>query len=130
MSGRTRTHSVHAELHTHSTAYLAWIDQLWSRRRIRARKYALAHRAVTVGHQALWLCIHSREGAWTDTGDPYWGGLQMTPGWYGGHKHHASDDPPAVQMAAAERQYRASGYSVSWLEGQWPNTSPPCLAYR
>ncbi len=129
MSGRTRTRSVHAELRTHSTAYLAWIDHLWSQRRIRARKYALAHRAVTVGHQALWLCIHSREGAWNaNTGNGYLGGLQMTPGWGGVARPDLLS--PAAQMALAERQYRASGYSVSWLEGQWPNTSPPCLAYR
>ncbi len=51
----------------------------------------------------------------------------MTYGW--GGVARADLLSPAEQMALAERQYRASGYSVAWLEGQWPNTSPPCLGY-
>ena len=77
----------------------------------------------------MWLCIHSREGAWNaNTGNGYYGGLQMTSGWGGVARPDlltATD-----QMMLAERQYRASGYSVAWLEQQWPNTSPPCLMYR
>ncbi len=86
--------------------------------------------SVTVEHLALWECIHSGEGAWdAATGNGYYGGLQMTAGWYGGSGHTANTDPPSVQMAAAEAQYRSSGYSRSWLAGQWPNTSPPCMGY-
>jgi hypothetical protein len=106
------------------------------RMRVDRRSIVLAHawqarlRASTIAHRALWLCIHSREaGAWdTNTGNGYFGGLQMTAGWYGGPGHLASSDPAAVQMRAAEVQYRASGYSIAWLDGQWPNTAPPCLS--
>jgi hypothetical protein len=82
---------------------------------------------------AGWLCIHSKEGAWNDEGDPYWGGLQM--GWwfmrtYGASllksKGPASEWTPHEQMAAAEGGYNMSGYSKAWLAGQWPNTYPPC----
>ena len=84
-------------------------------------------------HLAGWLCIHGREGAWNDSGDPYWGGLQM--GWwfmrtYGAGllraKGPASEWTPLEQMAAAEGGYWKSGYSRAWLAGQWPNTYPPC----
>lgn len=37
--------------------------------------------------------------------------------------------PPGLQMAVAERGYRRSGYSQSWVRSQWPNTGPPCLVY-
>jgi hypothetical protein len=79
-----------------------------------------------VAHVALWLCIHRGEGAWNaNTGNGYLGGLQMTPGWGGVARPDLLS--PAAQMALAEGQYRASHYSVAWLEQQWPNTSPPCL---
>jgi hypothetical protein len=75
---------------------------------------------------AGWLCIHRREGAWNaSTGNGYYGGLQMTYGWMGLVKD-ASKLSPAQQMAAAETGYRQSGYSDSWMRGQWPNTYPPC----
>ncbi len=106
-------------------AYLAWIDRLWSHRRITAHKLAL--RAPAIGHRALWLCIHSREGSWTDEGAPYYGGLQMSYGW-DGLVTDAALLSPSQQMRAAEIGYARSGYSIAWLEGQWPNTSPPCLA--
>ena len=94
-------------------------------RRIRARKYALAHRPVAIGHEALWLCIHSREGAWNaNTGNGYYGGLQMTSGWGGVARPDLLS--PYAQMALAETQYRASHFSASWLSQQWPNTYPPC----
>jgi hypothetical protein len=87
----------------------------------------------TLSHLAGWLCIHSREGAWNDEGDPYWGGLQM--GWwfmqtYGADllraKGPASNWTPGEQMAAAEGAYVMSGYSDSFMRGQWPRTYPPC----
>ena len=118
------TPSAHAERRTRSFAYLQWIDHLWSHRRIAARRYARAH--PLIGHRTLWLCIHSREGAWNaQTGNGFYGGLQMTYGW-DGLVENAALLSPAAQMRAAETGYRRSGYSVSWLEGQWPNTYPPC----
>ncbi len=103
--------------------FLKWIDNLWKHRLQVARK--LTPRAALV---ALWLCIHSREGAWNDEGAPYYGGLQMSYGWYGLVTDAASLSP-AAQMQAAETGYRQSGYSQAWLLGQWPHTAPPCLGY-
>lgn len=82
-------------------------------------------------HHALWMCIHGHEaGDWhnQDTGhNGHWGGLQMHPGWYGGPLHLASSDSQMTQEWAAERGYRASGYSRAWLYGQWAHSD--CLAY-
>ena len=79
-----------------------------------------------VSHQAGWLCIHSREGAWNaNTGNGYYGGLQMTYGWMG-QVIRADLLTPMQQMAAAEGGYWKSGYSDAWMRGQWPNTYPPC----
>ncbi len=128
VAGLPRTPSEHAERRTQSVPFLIWINHLWQHRQRMARRYAMAH--PMIGHRALWLCIHSREGAWNaQTGNGYYGGLQMTYGW-DGLVGNAALLSPAQQMRAAETGYRRSGYSVSWLEGQWPNTSPPCLAYR
>jgi hypothetical protein len=114
-----------------STAH-QWRSRLrFERWRVRVNRRhiaeARARLAPSVGHLALWLCIHSREGAWTDQGAPYFGGLQMTYGW-AGLVGNAALLSPLQQMRAAETGYRRSGYSRAWLFGQWPNTAPPCGA--
>lgn len=125
-AGVSRTPTEHAEQHTTSTPYLTWIDRLWIRRQGRARR--LASRP-TISHLRLWLCIHSREGAWNaNTGNGFYGGLQMTYGW-DGLVTNAALLSPRAQMVAAETGYRRSSYSRAWLLGQWPGTAPPCLAY-
>ena len=79
-------------------------------------------------HYHQWLCIHHYEGSWTDTGDPYWGGLQMDRGFmysygrdmlrrYGGF---ANRWPPLAQMWVAERAWRTRGFYP------WPNTARMC----
>lgn len=77
-----------------------------------------------------WVCIHGREGAWNDTGDPYWGGLQMDKSFmrsYGRDmlaRHHgglADTWTPAEQIVVAERAYR-SGRGF----GPWPETARDC----
>ena len=57
-----------------------------------------------------WLCIHRYEGSWTDTGDPYWGGLQMDisfqrtyGGWLYRHKGTADHWTPLEQIWTAVR---------------------------
>lgn len=106
--------------------FLTWIDNLWQRRQAKARTLSST---PSILHRALWLCIHSREGAWNaQTGNGFYGGLQMTYGW-DGLVRNAALLSPIAQMRAAETGYRRSGYSRAWLEGQWPNTSPPCLGY-
>lgn len=81
-------------------------------------------------HHALWMCIHGHEGRWDDPnsgGNGHYGGLQMHPGWGYGTSYYANQDSQIVQEQSAERGYRASGYSRSWLLGQWYH--PDCLAY-
>jgi hypothetical protein len=80
-------------------------------------------------HHSLWLCIHASEGAWDDPnsgGNGHYGGLQMHPGWGYGTSYYANADSQATQEWAAERGYAASGYSSTWLNGQWGQTIGPC----
>lgn len=98
-------------------------------RKLQRLIYLARQRTLYPAHMPGWLCIHSREGAWnSNTGNGYYGGLQMTHGWMGlvGYAHLLT---PLQQMRAAETGYQRSGYSHSWLAGQWPNTYPPCGAY-
>lgn len=90
---------------------------------------ALARLApATPAHMAGWLCIHSREGSWTDEGAPYYGGLQMTYGWMGA-VGDAAQLSPLDQMWAAERVSARYGFSSAWMSSQWPMTYPPCAGY-
>jgi hypothetical protein len=89
-------------------------------------------------HHTLWLCIHggppyrssyeAREWDNKNTGrNGHWGGLQMHPDWGYGTSHHASDDSQWTQEWAAEKGYKDSGYSHTWLMGQWAHYE--CLRY-
>jgi hypothetical protein len=78
-------------------------------------------------HYRQWQCIHGFEGSWTDSGAPYWGGLQfgysewMTYGYPYTHVTTADQASPLDQMWAAERYYQAgAGFSP------WPNTARAC----
>jgi hypothetical protein len=96
-------------------------------RRIRAQGWARLHPAPPIAHLRGWLCIHSREGSWTDEGAPYYGGLQMTYGWMN-VVGDAALLSPFQQMARAERVAAAHGFRYDWMEHQWPNTFPPCAS--
>jgi hypothetical protein len=94
------------------------------------------HRAVAAtrvfrrgpAHEGAWLCIHRYEGAWSDGGSPYYGGLQMDIGFqetYGralfAAKGTADHWTPLEQMWVAERAYRSGrGFYP------WPNTARYC----
>lgn len=79
-----------------------------------------------LGHLSGWICIHQREGAWdADTGNNYYGGLQMTYGW-AGRVTNAALLSPGQQIAAAEAEASEHGWSYSWMQSQWPRTFPPC----
>ena len=80
----------------------------------------------------LWnafLCIHNYEGSWgADTGNGYYGGLQMDYGFMAAYGREylqawgpANNWPPAIQMAVAIRAY---------LSGRgfypWPNSARLC----
>ena len=79
-------------------------------------------------HMTGWLCIHRYEGGWHDSGDPYWGGLQMDRGFMRAYaprvllrRGWADRWTPLEQMWVAERAHRSGrGY---W---PWPNTARFC----
>ena len=107
------------------------------RARVRIRVSSLALRRTLVAlqpvwpaHHALWMCIHGHEaGDWHNKdsgGNGHWGGLQMHPDWGYGTSKYASSDSQLTQERAAEAGYAASGYSRSWLMGQWYH--PDCLS--
>ena len=100
--------------------------------RVRHRAYLVLHppppkpRILYTAHESMWECIHSKEGAWNaNTGNGYYGGLQMTSGWGGVSRPDLLS--PSEQMALAERLYAANGYSLAWIRQQWPNTSWGCV---
>jgi len=82
-----------------------------------------------IKYLSAWICIHNHEGAWNDSGDPYWGGLQMDQDFmyaygsdmirkYGGFANLWS---PYDQMIVAERAHaRGRGFYP------WPNTARYC----
>jgi hypothetical protein len=93
------------------------------------RAAAHAYRsAIHPPHRGAWLCIHRYEGSWRDSGDPYWGGLQMDRGFMSGyapryllHRGLADRWSPLEQMWVAERAYRSGrGFYA------WPNTARMC----
>jgi CubicO group peptidase (beta-lactamase class C family) len=94
-------------------------------KRLAARLYRVATHPP---HLRAWWCIHRYEGAWTDPGAPYYGGLQMDLGFqrtYGAallaRKGTADHWTPLEQMWVAERALRAGrGF---W---PWPNSARLC----
>ena len=89
------------------------------------RAYA---KAIHPPHKGAWLCIHRYEGSWRDSGDPYWGGLQMARRFMAGYapryllrRGFANRWSPLEQMWVAERAYRSGrGFYA------WPNTARYC----
>lgn len=84
-------------------------------------------------HYLGWECIHSREapvaGWFADTGNGYYGGLQMEWNWMGVINGGADNYSPMAQMMLAEMEAARYGFSYSFMEGQWPLTYPPCAQY-
>ena len=74
--GAHHTRATRAATKDPSHRYKVWVRNLWKHRAKRARRLA-GHPP----HLAGWLCIHRYEGAWTDSGGPYYGGLQMDLGF-------------------------------------------------
>jgi hypothetical protein len=85
-------------------------------------------KAIHPPHKAAWLCIHRYEGSWSDSDDPYWGGLQMDRGFMDGYapgyllrRGFANRWSPLEQMWVAERAYRSGrGFYA------WPTTARYC----
>jgi hypothetical protein len=84
--------------------------------------------AIHLPHRGAWLCIHRYEGSWRDSGDPYWGGLQMNRGFMARYapgyllrRGFADRWTPLEQMWVAERAYRdGRGFYP------WPSTARMC----
>jgi len=83
--------------------------------------------SLSIPHYSAWMCIHRGEGAWNDSGDPYWGGLQMdrsfmstyAPRWLL-RRGWANVWTPREQMMVAERAWRTRGFYP------WPVTARTC----
>jgi hypothetical protein len=120
-----RWQSVIGERHTTSGRPLRTPGALHYWRRQARRVFWLAAHPP---HKSGWLCIHHYEGSWSDSGDPYWGGLQMDRGFMRTYapsfllrKGWADRWTPLEQMWVAERAHRSGrGY------GAWPNTAHFC----
>jgi Transglycosylase-like domain len=93
----------------------------------RQRLAAVHKTAEHPPHLSQFLCIHHYEGSWTDTGAPFYGGLQMDIGFqqhYGGwlyaRKGTADHWSPLEQIWVAEKALKTRGF---W---PWPNTARDC----
>lgn len=108
--------------HSKSLLYVKWVERKW-----RATNYDVLKRFRNPPHLSQFTCIHGYEGSWTDTGAPYYGGLQMDSGFQG---HYASTQllakgtanhwTPLEQIWTAEEALKTRGY---W---PWPNTARYC----
>jgi len=114
--------SARRRLAAHSVARLRHLANAWRR-----REHAAWWRANHPPAFHAWLCIHRFEGSWTDSGGPYWGGLQMdlsfqeTYGsWLLQHKGTADHWSPLEQIWVAVRASHSRGFSP------WPNTARYC----
>lgn len=119
--GRPPRH-VSRRLNARSVLGLRELAMTW-----RHREHAAWWRANHPPDFGGWLCIHHYEGSWTDSGSPYWGGLQMNlsfqatwGGWLLRHKGTADHWSPLEQIWAAVRASRVRGFSP------WPNTARYC----
>jgi Transglycosylase-like domain len=126
--GARLTPNQFSERQATTVRYLDWLEGLWKARAHRARR-----KAARPPHMAAWLCIHRHErhpgqGWATQTGNGYYGGLQMDLGFqrrYGRdllHRKGTADRWTRLeQMWVAERAHRAGrGF---W---PWPNTARAC----
>jgi hypothetical protein len=93
----------------------------------RAQARRMRRMAAHPPHKAAWRCIHHYEGSWSDSGDPYWGGLQMDRGFMSTYaprfllrRGWADRWTPLEQMWVAERAARTRGFYP------WPNTARYC----
>jgi hypothetical protein len=104
-----------------SLAYRRWVRDLWRRRALRIRRTA-----QNPPHKRAWLCLytyerHPREGWRTNTGNGFFGGLQMDRRFmatYGGRlmrrKGTADRWTALEQMWVGERALRAGRGFYPW----------------
>lgn len=123
LMGVRRTASRDRYLRVRSLEYRVHVMHQWRRRAIRARR-----RAHHPPHERAWRCLQRYEGAWNDTDDPYWGGLQMDRAFMRQHaprhllrRGWANRWSALEQMWVGERALRAGrGFYP------WPNAGRIC----
>jgi Transglycosylase-like domain len=128
LMGRRPTRTSYSAQSSPKLAYQRWVLAVWRQRHARARR-----QFQRPPRKRAWLCIHRHErhprmGWRTNTGNGYYGGLQMDIHFqrhYGlsllRRKGTADNWTPLEQMWVAERAYRAGrGFYP------WPNTARAC----
>jgi hypothetical protein len=110
-----------------SLTYRQWVLELWKGRALKAKR-----RALRPPHLKRWLCVfrherHPAQGWRTQTGNGYYGGLQMDltfqrnyGKWLLRAKGRAHRWTPIEQIWAAERGRRVQGWHA------WPNSARMC----
>lgn len=90
---------------------------------LRSLQAVKSQQAIFPPHHSLWLCLHQVESpSWSygaGTNDSHSGGLGMMTSWGHGIVGVAGNYTESEQEWAAERGYAASGYSYSFLYGNW-----------
>jgi hypothetical protein len=93
----------------------------------RSASDSVSHQAANPPHKYQFLCIHSHEGSWKDSGGPYYGGLQMDIGFQRTYaplllrtKGTAEHWTPLEQIWTAEKAAKSRGFNP------WPNTARMC----
>jgi hypothetical protein len=121
--GVARTHDSRSLATTDTSVHaLRHLVAVWTRR----EKAAFRH-AQHPPNLHAWLCIHHYEGSWSDSGAPYYGGLQMDitfqrayGGWLLRTKGTADHWTPLEQIWTAVKARRLRGFYP------WPNTARFC----
>jgi hypothetical protein len=105
-----------------SVSRIKQLDSRWYRAEKRVSREA--HHPPNMG---AWLCIHRYEGSWSDSGGPYYGGLQMDisfqstyGGWLFRQKGTADHWSPLEQIWTAQRAAQTRGFYP------WPNSARIC----
>ena len=106
-----------------SCAAVKWLTREYSQ-----TKAAMRPRVAVSSHWQGWMCIHGHEGNGDSPNGLYHGPLQMTEPW-AGHYVDWNNAPMSTVFAIAEAEARSHGYNYTWMQGQWPNTYPPCASY-
>lgn len=128
LMGKTRTRTTFSTRSPRARAYRHWILGLWRTRARNARG-----EAANPPRKTAWLCIyrherHPRQGWSTNTGNGYFGGLQMDLSFqraYGrellNRKGTADNWTATEQIWVAERAFREGRHFYPW-----PNSARSC----
>ncbi len=134
-----RSPAVQTVTRTLASSYRSVTAAQWAHRyKVRTRQYQKAREALRLSFrypvyglstdERAFMCIHGFEGSWTDSGAPFYGGLQMDSSFmatYGGWalKAFGTADhwPISVQIATAIRA-KVSGRGFY----PWPKTARVC----